>query len=78
MRLDELYNTKKDKDSVVIKYDGTNYRVPDKDDDEDDDKNAYYTADREDAEKEAKKKYGDSIVSKVKIGDGEITEGIEL
>ncbi len=76
MRLDELYNTKKDKDFVVIKYDGTNYKVPEKDDD--DDKKAYYTADREDAEKEAKKKYGDSIVSKVKISDGEITEGTEI
>lgn len=76
MRLDELQHSTKDKDSVVIKYDGTNYRVPDKDDD--DDRKAYYTADRDDAEKEAKRKYGDSIVYKFKIADGEITEGTEL
>ncbi len=73
MHLFELY--RKPLDSVIIKYDGYNYRVPGKDDNDED---AYYTADKDEATKEAKRIYGDSIVYKFKIADGEITEGIEL
>jgi len=74
MRLFELY--RKSSDSVVIKYDGYNYRVPGKEDDNDE--AAYYTADKDEATKEAKRIYGSSVVYKFKIADGEITEGIEL